>query len=236
MKSEISKIKKDLRQVASIEKAQILRRFFKTGQGQYGEGDQFLGIVVPEIRRLVKKYREASREDILTLLHSAFHEERLWALLVLVDQFERGDEKTQKDIFEIYWQNTKFINNWDLVDLTADKIAGAYLKNRDRKILLELAESKILWERRIAILATFHFTKNGECEWTLKIAKKLLGDEQDLIHKAVGWMLREVGKRCSEKVECDFLDQHALKMSRTMLRYAIEKFEEKKRKHYLDLK
>jgi len=229
-------IKKDLRAVASGEKVQVLARFFKTGKGDYGEGDKFLGIVVPDIRLLVKKYRDLERKDVLTFLHSRFHEERLFALLVLVDQFARGDEKTKKEIFETYLNNTAYINNWDLVDLTADRIVGAYLEHRSKTILLKLARSKSLWERRISILATFHFIKKGQSEWTLKIAEKLLEDKHDLMHKAVGWMLREVGKRCGEEIECEFLDKHGKTMPRTALRYAIERFDEKKRKYYLNLK
>lgn len=233
-KSLVLQIRKDFRSVASEERARISMRFFKTGKGQYGEGDKFLGIAVPDMRRIVKKYRDASREDLLVFLHSKFHEERLLALLVLVDQFAREKEKAKKEIFDIYLNNTKYINNWDLVDLTADRIVGAYLENRPKNILLKLSKSKLLWERRISILATFHFIKKGKSEWTLKIAEKLLNDKEDLMHKAVGWMLREVGKRCSEDVECDFLDKHVTKMPRTALRYAIERFEPKKRKHYME--
>ena len=223
-----------MRSIASGERARISMRFFKTGKGQYGEGDKFLGIAVPDMRRIVKKYRDASREDLPVFLHSKFHEERLFALLVLVDQFASGEEKAKKEIFDIYLNNTKYINNWDLVDLTADRIVGAYLENRSKNILLKLSKSKLLWERRIAILATFHFIKKGESEWTLKIAERLLNDKEDLMHKAVGWMLREVGKRCSEDIECVFLDKHFKKMPRTTLRYAIERFEQKKRKSYME--
>lgn len=222
--------------MADEEKARLLMRFFKTSKGQYGEGDKFLGIVVPETRKLVKKYRDISKDDILHFLHSKFHEKRLFALLVLVDQFSQGDEKTKKEIYETYLANTEFINNWDLVDLSAHKIVGAYLENRPKNILLKLAKSDSLWERRIAVLATFHFINKGQSEWSLKIGEKLLGDSHDLIHKAVGWMLREVGKRCSEEVECEFLNKHAAEMPRTMLRYAIERFEAKKRIYYMKLK
>lgn len=232
----VSQVRKDLKGAASEERAQVSIRFFKTGKGQYGEGDKFLGIAVPDMRRIVKKYCYAPREDLLVFLHSKFHEERLFALLVLVDQFAKGEEKTKKEIFDIYLKNTKYINNWDLVDLTADRIVGAYLENRSKNILLKLSKSKLLWERRISILATFHFIKKGKSEWTLKIAGKLLNDKEDLMHKAVGWMLREVGKRCSEKIECNFLDKHVTKMPRTALRYAIERFDTEKRAHYMQVK
>ncbi len=232
----ILQIRKNLRSVANKDRAQISMRFFKTGKGEYGEGDDFLGIAVPNMRILVKKYRDISFEHVLNFLHSKFHEERLFALLVLVDQFVRGDEKTRSEIYRIYLNNTAYINNWDLVDLTADRIVGAHLENRSKNVLLKLSDSKLLWERRIAIIATFHFIKKGESEWTLKIAKKLLNDKEDLIHKSVGWMLREIGKRCSEDIECVFLNKYAIKMPRTMLRYSIERFEPKKREYYLKMK
>lgn len=225
-----------MRAVASKERALVSMRFFKTGKGQYGEGDVFLGLTVPDTRNLLKKYRDISHEDVLQLLHSKIHEERMLALLILVDQFAKSDEKAQKKIFDLYLGNTKYINNWDLVDLTADRTIGAYLENRPKNILLKLAKSKSLWERRISILATFHFIKKGQSEWTLKIAEILLGDKEDLMHKAVGWMLREVGKRCSEEEECAFLDKHVRKMPRTMLRYAIERFSQEKKSHYMKIK
>lgn len=232
----VLQIKKEMRAVASKERAMVSMRFFKTGKGQYGEGDVFLGLTVPDTRNLLKKYRDISHEDVLQLLHSKIHEERMLALLILVDQFAKSDEKTQKKIFDLYLGNTKYINNWDLVDLTADRTIGAYLENRPKSILLKLAKSKSLWERRISILATFHFIKKGQSEWTLKIAEILLGDKEDLMHKAVGWMLREVGKRCSEEEECAFLDKHVRKMPRTMLRYAIERFSQEKKSYYMKIK
>lgn len=228
-------IQKEIRQLANPEKAKILMGFFKTGKGQYGEGDKFLGITVPQTRTLVKKYQQLSLEQTLQLLQSQFHEERLFALLVMVAQFEKGDEKTRKKIFQAYLKNTKWINNWDLVDLTADRIVGAYLAGKPKDLLFKLTSSKILWERRIAMLATFHEIKNGRSEIALAIAEKLLNDKEDLMHKAVGWMLREVGKRCSQKEEEVFLKKYATVMPRTMLRYAIERFEEKKRLGYLSL-
>jgi len=226
-------IQKEIRQLANPEKAKILMGFFKTGKGQYGEGDKFLGITVPQTRALVKKYQRLPLEQTLQLLESSFHEERLFALLMMVAQFEKGDEKMRKKIFQAYLKKTKRINNWDLVDLSADKIVGAYLAGKPKDLLFKLAGSKILWERRIAMLATFHEIKNGRSETALAIAEKLLNDKEDLMHKAVGWMLREVGKRCSQKKEEVFLKKYATVMPRTMLRYAIERFEEGKRLKYL---
>jgi len=236
----LSNLLVDIKKLKNPSKAKILERFFKTGKGEYGEGDKFLGIVVPEQRKLVKKYwREISLFEIKKILQSQFHEERLVALLFLVKKFEAENEKDpltssgQAKIFNLYLKNTKFINNWDLVDLTAPNIVGEYLKDKDRKILYKLAKSKNLWERRIAILSTFQFIKNQDSKDALKISEILLKDKHDLIHKAVGWMLREVGKRCSEKKLEYFLQKYYQKMPRTMLRYSIEKFPEKKRQIYL---
>lgn len=216
------------------QKAKVLRGFFKTGKGQYGEGDKFLGIMVPETRKMVKKFVEMLLTETLKLLQSEFHEERLAALLIMAQQYEKGDEKTKQKIFKAYLKNTEKINSWDLVDLSADKIVGAHLKDKSKKDLHKLAESKSLWERRIAMISTFHFIKLGQSEVALEIAEKLLCDKEDLMHKAVGWMLREVGKRVSEKTEEEFLQKHLKKMPRTTLRYAIERFEEGKRKKYLN--
>jgi 3-methyladenine DNA glycosylase AlkD len=183
---------------------------------------------------IVKKYRDFPLSDCVNLLHSKFHEERLIALLIMVEQFKKAEEKTRKEIFDAYFANTKHINNWDLVDLSADKIVGEYLKDKDRKILLTLAKSKDLWEKRISVIATFQFIKDlKEYNDTFAVADILMQDKHDLIHKAVGWMLREVGKRVSEEVEEEYLKTRYKTMPRTMLRYAIERFEEKKRKQYL---
>jgi len=222
--------KKELKNKADPKRAKITQRFFKTSPGEYGEGDVFLGIAVPEIRKLVKKYSDLKIKEIIRLLHSKIHEERLTALLIMVNKFQIKENKEK--IYDLYLKNTKYINNWDLVDLSADKIIGDYLLNKSKSILYKLAKSKSIWERRISIIATFNFIKNNEFEETLKIAKILLNDEHDLIHKAVGWMLREVGKR-DLKTEERFLKKYCKKMPRTMLRYAIEKFPEKKRKQYL---
>ena len=223
-------LKKELKTKANLKKAKILQRFFKTGSGEYGEGDVFLGIVIPEVRKLVKKYSNLKIKEIIKLLHSKIHEERLIALLIMVKKFQT--EENKEKIYNLYLKNTKYINNWDLVDLSADKIVGDYLLNKPKSILYKLARSKSIWERRISIIATFNFIKENKFKETLKIAKILLNDEHDLIHKAVGWMLREIGKR-DLKIEESFLRKYCKKMPRTMLRYAIEKFPEKKRKQYL---
>jgi 3-methyladenine DNA glycosylase AlkD len=231
--AEADVIRKELQGVSNPEKAKSLQRFFKTGPGQYGEGDQFYGIVVPSIRKVVKAHLCAAEDDLLDLLHSLYHEERMAALFILVSQYKRGDARKKEAIFQLYLANTFRINNWDLVDLTAPHIIGQHLYGRDTSLLTKLAMSENLWERRIAMLATLYFIQEGESRETLRIAELLLRDSHDLIHKAVGWMLREVGKRCSLKDECDFLDIHAETMPRTMLRYAIERFPEKLRLQYL---
>jgi len=214
------------------EHAAVSQKFFKTGPGEYGEGDVFIGIKVPVLRRLAKEYLELSLKDIKTILRSKYHEQRLLSLLVMVGQFANGDQYKKKSIYQLYLKNTEFINNWDLVDTSAHYIVGPYLIDKIRTPLYELAQSDSLWERRIAIMSTFHYIKNDDFSDTLKIARILLYDQQDLIHKAVGWMLREIGKRQLIEEEA-FLKKHYLKMPRTMLRYAIEKFPEPKRKRYL---
>lgn len=223
-----------LKKLANPQKAIGVARFFKTGKGEYGEGDIFLGITVPETRIVAKQYKDLSLKEIEKLLQSKIHEERLLALVILVNQFKKVDEVKQKQIFDMYLANTKYINNWDLVDCSAEYIIGGYLMNKSKAILKKIAQSKSIWERRIAIMATFQFIKQKQHKDTFIIAKILLQDEHDLIHKAVGWMLREVGKRISESIEETFLKQHHQKMPRTMLRYAIERFDESKRKRYLN--
>jgi len=219
----IEKLKKELETLKNPEKAAILKRFFKTGKDQYGEGDIFLGIQVPVLRKTVRKYFSMSVNDILKVLKSGIHEERMVALFLLVHKFEEGDEGIKQIIYKEYLKNTKYINNWDLVDLSAEKIVGEYLFNKSKEPLYDLAESEMLWERRIAILSTYNFIKKGYCDETIKISEMLLKDSHDLIHKAVGWMLREAGKRCCEEVLLSFLDKYCKFMPRTMLRYAIEK-------------
>jgi len=226
------KISNRLKALGNKEQAAVSRRFFKTGPGEYGEGDVFLGIKVPVLRKLAKAYADLPLKEIETLLTSGIHEERLLALLILVRMFDRGDDLIRHQIYDLYLKNTSAVNNWDLVDLSAPYILGPYLADRSRAPLHRLAKSKSLWERRIAIISTFHFIKNGQFSETLKIAETLLTDRQDLIHKAVGWMLREIGKRHLQTEE-KFLKNYYLKMPRTMLRYAIEKFPEPKRQAYL---
>ncbi len=230
----ISEIKKELSSCGSKEKARILAGFFKTGAGEYAQGDKFIGVSVPHTRIIARKYLDLPPVLILHLLSSAIHEERLLALLILISQFEKAGDKEKGRIFKLYLQNTRNINNWDLVDLSAPKIAGAFLKDKDRQILYKLAKSSIIWERRIAIVSTFSFIKNQEFKETLNISALLLKDKEDLIHKAVGWMLREVGKR-DQGIEEQFLKKYAGQMPRAMLRYSIEKFPEEKRRYYLSI-
>jgi len=223
----------ELKQVALPSKTQQLQRFFKTGKDEYGEGDGFLGIKVPQIRSIVRKYwKETNLKVAEELLHSKYHEMRMCALLILVERYKKIASEREK-IFRIYIASAKYINNWDLVDLTAPQIVGGYLADKPKTILYQFAKSKNLWERRIAILTTFNYIYQGESQETIKIARILLHDPHDLIHKAVGWMLREVGKRVDEKILTNFLDKRYKEMPRTMLRYAIEKLSEKKRKYYL---
>ena len=231
MNTRILDIQNELRALGDERIAKQSHRFFKTSEGEYGEGDRFLGIRVPLLRKLAKKYRGTSIDELLELLRSEFHEERLLSLLMFVDLFRRVSE-TRKTINTLYLDHTRYVNNWDLVDSSAKHIVGAYLRERDRKPIHDLARSGILWERRIAILSTFHFIKQDDFVDALRISEALLEDEEDLIHKAVGWMLREVGKR-DRGVEEDFLRKYYRNMPRTMLRYAIEKFPEERRQDYL---
>ena len=217
-----------------------MSRFFKTGKGEYGEGDIFLGITVPKVREVAKKYSFITLPEVGLFIKSPFHEERLAALLVLVDKYRSfdkvQDELAKSKIVKFYLKNTKYINNWDLVDLSVHYTVGDYLIKHDRKILEKLARSKNLWERRIAIISTFAFIYVGEYEWTFKITKMLMKDKEDLIAKACGWMLREVGKKVSKDRLEEFLKENFAQMPRTMLRYAIEHFPEEKRKYYLNLR
>ncbi len=232
--AEADLIRAELRAAADPEKAAFLPRFFKTGPGEYGQGDRFLGVVVPKIRKIVKRHRQTSIDNLLELLASPYHEERLTSLLIMVEQYTKGERSRKEEIFRLYLSNTFRINNWDLVDLTAPAIVGAHLFGKNTSLLTKLARSKDLWERRIAILATHWFIRRGESGVTFRIAALLLRDPHDLIHKAVGWMLREAGKRCSLESECAFLDRHAAAMPRTMLRYAVERFPESLRQHYMN--
>ena len=261
--SNLNLLKSDIKKLASPAKAKILQRFFKTAPGQYGAGDIFLGLMVPQQRVLENKYWDKlSLADLDKLIKSKIHEERLIALLILVKKYSNlikrhpdspaGGEGshlkiTPKDVYQFYLGHTKYINNWDLVDLSAPNIVGSYLYSLSldgrgagvrvkNKTLNKLAKSKNLWERRIAILATFTFLKNGETKDAIAIAKSLLTDKHDLIHKATGWMLREMGKRCGEKYLTAFLDANAKKMPRTAFRYSIDRLPEKQRRYYLNLK
>jgi 3-methyladenine DNA glycosylase AlkD len=218
---------KDLQKLENKENAKNLQRFFKTGKGEYGEGDIFLGIKVPEQRKLAKKYADLDLKTLQDLLNSKIHEHRLTALIILTNQYKNNPE----NIFHFYLNNTKNINNWDLVDLSAPVIVGKHLLNKDKSILYKMANSNHLWEKRISIISTMEFIRNNQFNDTINISEILLKDKHDLIHKAVGWMLREVGKR-NKQLLIDFLKKHTL--PRTVLRYAIEKFPEKERKIYLN--
>ena len=229
----INKLREKIKRVSNKKHAEAMLWFFKTGKGEYGEGDIFAGIKVPVQRKIAKEFLNLSFTELKELLKSKVHEERLIALLILVEKYEQGEEKEKDKIFRFYIDNRKGINNWDLVDLSAPKIIGHYLLNKDKKLLYDLAKSDNLWDRRIAILATYSFIKSGHFDDALRISDLLLNDKHDLIHKAVGWMLREVGKN-NLAVEEIFLQPRYNKMPRTMLRYAIEKFPETKRKKYLE--
>lgn len=218
--------------LANPEIAEHSQRFFKTGVGEYGEGDQFLGIRVPVLRKQVTQYQQLPDAEVIRLLHSPFHEERLFALLVWVKQFQKAPEEDQAHLYNLYLHHTQYINNWDLVDSSAYQIVGVFLEGKDRQPIYSLAQSQSLWERRIAMIATFQWIRNHDFEDALALAKLLLQDPEDLIHKAVGWMLREIGKRDLE-IEKGFLKVHYQDMPRTMLRYAIEKFPKPERQGYL---
>lgn len=232
MNKAVHEISLRLREMAEPERAAKHQKFFKTGKGEYGEGDRFLGVRVPLIRKLVKEYRGLSLKESVVFLKSEWHEKRMFALLMMVDTFKRGDEKQRKRIYNLYMDSTSRINNWDLVDSSAPCIVGSWLFELDRTPLFNLVTSSNLWERRIAIIATQYFIRNNDFTDTLRIAENLLEDKEDLIHKAVGWMLREVGNR-DIQIEEEFLKKHYRKMPRTMLRYAIEKFPEEKRQMYM---
>jgi 3-methyladenine DNA glycosylase AlkD len=234
--NNLNSLLKEIKSHKNSIKAKLLSRFFKTGSGEYGEGDLFLGITVPESRKIAVKYNGLSLSDIAKLIKNKYHEARLIALLILVHKYITCGRQglPQKKIFDFYLKNIKYINNWDLVDLSAGYIVGNYLYDKDKKILEKLAKSKNIWERRIAVISTFAFIYKGESKWTFRIVKMLLKDSHDLIHKACGWMLREVGKRVSEHDLISFLDTYNHQMPRTMLRYAIERLPENKRIYYLN--
>ena len=225
-------IRKGMRALGDPAIAQHSAGFFKTGPGEYGEGDRFHGIRVPVTRRLARRHRFASERTVMSLLRSAFHEERLLAVLLLVDRYARGDAAEKQRVFDLYVGNRRHVNNWDIVDSSAHSIVGPHLDPGDTALLDELAESEALWDRRIAMIATLHFIRGGEFEPTLRLAEKLLDDREDLIHKATGWMLREVGKRDASTLR-RFLAAHCIDMPRTMLRYAIEKLPAEERQEWL---
>jgi 3-methyladenine DNA glycosylase AlkD len=229
----------ELNNDSNKDKQKDLQKFFKTGKGEYGEGDLFIGVSVPTQRKIAKKYISLSLIDLQNLIESKYHECRLTSLFILVykSQIKNCDDIQIKSYYEFYVKNMKYVNNWDLVDSSAEHIIGKYLykcvqKNEILNILENLSQSDNLWVRRISMMSCFHFIKNNECDVALKICEKLLYDSHDLIHKAVGWMLREIGNRNIE-VELKFLDKYYTKMPRTMLRYAIEKFDENRRKYYM---
>jgi 3-methyladenine DNA glycosylase AlkD len=226
-------IQRKLRKLEDRGKGRFLQKFFKTGRGEYGEGDLFLGIRVSEVRKLAGQWRDLPLREALRLLNSSFHEERLLALLILEGGYARGDESAKKAIYEAYLDNLKSINSWDLVDISAPSIVGGYLFDKSKQPLYRMTKSKNLWERRISVMSTFYSIRRNQFTQTLKICRMLLADEEDLIHKAVGWMLREVGKR-DLPAEENFLKKHYRRMPRTMLRYAVERFPETKRRRYLD--
>ncbi len=228
----LTTLRERLRDIADPLRAKSSQRFFKTDAGQYGEGDCFLGLTVPQVRSFTRRCDGLSEADVLTLVRSKFHEERMLGLYTLVRRFERGDDVSREQVFDLYLANTRWINNWDLVDTTAPNIAGQWLLNRDRNVLYRLALSEDLWERRIAVLATLTFIRQRQFTDTLQLVTGLLQDPHDLIHKACGWMLREIGKRDLAALR-SFLTRHAAQMPRTMLRYAIEKLSAEERKAWM---
>jgi len=237
-KPTATQVRRALQGLASPARAAGVAAFFKVGAGEYGEGDRFIGVTVPDQRRVVRQFRAIEIDEADVLLMSPIHEERLTALLILVDQFNNtADPSIRKRIFQRYMRRLKFVNNWDLVDSSAEHIVGGWLFDKPREALLsKLARSKHLWSRRVAMLATFHFIKHGESNDALQIARMLLSDSHDLIHKAVGWMLREAGKRVSVEDLRGFLQANAANMPRTTLRYAIERLSPDERARWLAVK
>jgi len=224
-------IEEELKKLADPSRAKVVAGYFKTGKGEYGEGDVFLGVMMGDIRIVSKKYKNLPYSETVKLIRSPLHEIRMCGVLLLVLRYKEDSEK----VFNLYIKERKHINNWDLIDSSADKIVGAYLFDKDLSLLKKLAYSKSLWDRRIAIIATFYFIKNGSAKENFEIAEILINDKQDLIHKAVGWMLREVGKKVSQKKEEEFLKKHAHYMPRTMLRYSLEHFNDDKKRYYMSI-
>lgn len=234
MKPIIKNIQNSLRQYASPERKRNVERFFKTGKGQYGEGDQFIGVSNPNIRKVAREYKDISLDESELLLHSPIHEDRLCALVILVNQNDKVNPEAQKEIVNLYIVNLQYINNWDLVDLSAHYILGKAIYDgiQSKDILDTLVHSSILWERRVAIISTFYFIRKGDIDDTLRLSKVLLSDKEDLMHKAVGWALREAWKKDAPRVEA-FLQENYPHIPRTTLRYAIERMEESKRQQFL---
>jgi len=231
--STAAEVARALKTLGSPAKAKSSAWFFKTGPGQYGEGDVFIGVTVPEQRKLARQYKDLQLDQIKKLLGSPIHEQRLTALFILTDQYKHGDEAIRKRIYDFYFQNLSRVNNWDLVDSSAPQIVGAWLAGKDKAVLEQLARSDNLWERRVATVATLFDIVNGESTEALKIADILINDSHDLIQKAVGWILREVGKRCGRQILIDYLRPRYNTMPRTMLRYSIEHFDPSTRSRYL---
>lgn len=225
-------IQLELTEYSTPQKKEFLPYFFKTGEGQYGEGDKFLGVVVPDTRKVAKKYKELPFSEIENLLNNEYHECRLCALLILVERFKKASDDDRKKIFDFYLAHTNRINNWDLVDLSAKDIVGEYLIDKDRSVLYDLVKSQLLWEQRIAIVSTYAFIRRGDLYDTFLLSEKLLDHKHDLMHKAAGWMLREMGKKDLNMLRA-FLDNHHKQMPRTMLRYSIEKLDKSERAHYM---
>lgn len=235
----LEQVQADIRAEVDPAKAMFFPKFFKAGPGEYAEGDKFLGVTVPKQRAIAKRYyKNITLKELGVLIKSPWHEDRLTTLFMLVLQFQKGSPVTKNEIFDLYVENTKYVNNWDLVDSSADKIVGPWLETSSykMKVLNKLAMSRSLWERRIAMIATYHYIRQGKADEAIEIAQVLVNDDHDLIQKAVGWMLREIGKRVDRDILVSFLEKHAATMPRTTLRYAIEHMNEPSRRYYLDLK
>lgn len=230
--NQLTQLKLEIEKIATKDRAIISQKYFKTGPGEYGHGDIFIGLTVPQTRELAKKYKNLDLNEIKNLLTSKIHEHRLLALFILVDKFKKSEEKIKQELCDFYLNHSKYINNWDLVDQSAHLILGEHLINKEKYILEKLSKSDNLWERRISIIATLQFIRKNQFEETFKIAEILLKDKHDLIHKAVGWMLREIGKKDKNKLK-DFLDKHHKIMPRTMLRYSIEHFSKEEKENYM---
>lgn len=234
MKTITTMITAALNECSSAEKREIFPRFFKTGKGEYGEGDKFMGVTVPNVRAVAKLHKDITHDEIKTLLTNEWHEVRLCALLIIVEKCQKADDDERQKLFNLYLSQTQYINNWDLVDLSTWRVVGEYLLDKSREILYKLAESKLLWDNRIAIVSTFAFIRKGQLEDTYALCDIMMQHPHDLMHKACGWMLREAGKRNPQRLY-DYVDQHRHEMPRIMLRYAIEKFSPEERKNLMKL-